>query len=205
MTFDTVILKLPRSEELVKIMSCSSGNSRGARYWTDGKIDAPMFRSRHALMKTREDGLLFWVEDCKEVARVSHSERITDQWKEVDRPNPATEADFMYAIAWGFGDTPKKEKRLRIDLWHAGNDHLRSGEKQALPVIHLENLKNLLSLLSEENQMERLMKAEVYRELGMFDQSLKTLDFEFEENFHITRNALMKLALAKSAQVAEIN
>jgi len=206
MTSDIVILKLLGSEELVKVFVCASGNSHGARYWSDCKPDMPMYKAPAALMKIEdgEDRKLFWREDCEEVGRIGHFESKKGLWDDVEFADAATEADMMYALAWGVADTPKKEKRLRIDLWHGGNDHIRSGKKQELPQMHLDNLKVLLSFFSDEKPMDRLMKAEAFRELGMFDQALKTLEFEFDEDFQFTRDAIKELALARSVHVTEL-
>jgi hypothetical protein len=206
MTSDIVILKLLGSDELVKVLVCASGNSRGARYWTDCKPDMPMYKPPVALMKIGAGGdrEYFWPEDCEEVGRIGHFESKKGRWDEVEFADAATEADMMYALAWGLADTPKKEKRLRIDLWHVGNDHIRGGKKQELPQIHLDNLKVLLSLFSDEKPIDRLMKAEAFRELGMFDQALKTLEFEFDEDFQITRDAIKELAMTGSVQVTEL-
>ena len=206
MTSDIVILKLLGSEELVKVFVCASGNSHGARYWSDCKPDMPMYKAPAALMKIEdgEDRKLFWREDCEEVGRIGHFESKKGLWDDVEFADAATEADMMYALAWGLADTPKKEKRLRIDLWHVGNDHIRCGKKQALPQMHLDNLKALLNFFSDEKPTDQLMKAEAFRELGMFDQALKTLEFEFDEDFQFTRDAIKELALARSVHVTEL-
>jgi hypothetical protein len=165
-----------------------------------------MYQCPDALMKigSGDCGELFWREDCEEVARIGPGASKGGKWEDVEYADAATEGDMMYALAWGLADTSEKEKRLRIDLWHAGNDHIRDGKKQELPQVHLDNLKMLLGLFSEEQPIERLMKAEAFRELGMFNQALKTLEIEFDEDFQFTRDSIKKLSLDGSVKVTEL-
>jgi hypothetical protein len=206
MTFDIVILKRSGSDELVKVTECASGNSHGARYWTDFKPDMPMYKYPDELLRIGEGNEieLFWREDCEEVARISHFESKGGKWDDVEFAEAATESDMMYALAWGIADTPKKEKALRMDFWHAGNDHIRYEGDKKLPQVHLDNLKILVGMISGEEPIDRLMKAEIYRELGMFEEALKTLDYKFEGDFQYIHDCLVELSLACSVRVREI-
>jgi hypothetical protein len=206
MTSDIVILKRLGSDELVKVIECASGNSHGARYWTDFKPDMQMYKYPDELLRIGEgnDVELFWRVDCEEVGRISHFESKGGKWDDVEFADVATESEMMYALAWGIADTPRKDKSLRMDLWHAGNDHIRDGRTKELPQVHLDKLKILLGMISEEQPIDRLMKAEVYRELGQFDVSPKTLKNKFEGDFQHIHNWIKELALAGMVQVYEI-
>jgi len=64
-------------------------------------------------------------------------------------------------------------------LW-SFNDYFREGhENETMPDmknLHTENLILLLTLLNESDENDLLMKAEVLRNLGRFDESRQVLD-----------------------------
>ena len=77
----------------------------------------------------------------------------------------------------------EKESYLRRRAWWAGNDQ-RRGEASALPMSNEEttNLAAFATLLDEADEGERLMKAEVMRELGRFTEAKFLLDHPFSKD-----------------------
>lgn len=59
-------------------------------------------------------------------------------------------------------------------------------------------------MLATEDPEQRIMKAELARELGLFDETERLLDFPFEEDFIPTVRFIRKLALEKKRSVAEV-
>ena len=91
-------------------------------------------------------------------------------------------ADFRTALKTGVAGTPKKERSIRLRLWWAANDPIRTG-KQTVPIDSdwAENLEAFIALLDQENDDERLVLAEVAREVGDFSAAWQLLNDRDDE------------------------
>ena len=58
-----LIAACPRCKRRAKVPSLASGNTSGARYWTDGKIQAPMLPRRPPITPCRGCGHVYWWHD----------------------------------------------------------------------------------------------------------------------------------------------
>ncbi len=65
-------------------------------------------------------------------------------------------------------------------------------------------MKALSRLLATEDPEQRIMKAELARELGLFDETERLLDFPFEEDHMPTVRLIRDLALEQDRSVAEV-
>ena len=65
-------------------------------------------------------------------------------------------------------------------MWQSYNDYFRQGKEtevtQNMHDLNVKNLLALLKLLTESDQNDLLMKAEILRNLGWFDKSKQLLD-----------------------------
>jgi len=170
------ILRLPATGKLVKITTIDSGNTFGARYWTDGKREADMLPDNPWLRCHPENKELFWTDECDEVAEESPWE---DDSKHTDVPfaeDPELD-DYRRALILP-ALTPKKERYLRMRFWWAANDPVRQGEITIPSAVGFrENLEKFFSLLDSSDPNSRLMAAEVARQLGNFDKAVNDIYF----------------------------
>jgi hypothetical protein len=51
----------------VIVTDISSGNTHGAVLWTDGKMEAPMLPDEPWLLKSPDDDILFWTDECRDL------------------------------------------------------------------------------------------------------------------------------------------
>lgn len=169
-----------------------SGNTIGAKFWTDGKMEAPMLPEIPRITKCEKCSSVFWVKDSEKVGEVSplaeatEDSEVTSEWKNAPRVSKLEKADLVEALKTGIAKNSEEEKFLRVRLWWVVNDELRK-ELQDISaldkVVFRENLERLIALLDEEVAEERIMKAEAYRETGAFDQVpplLKELPEKFQ-------------------------
>jgi hypothetical protein len=194
-----VVLKTRKGGSLVKIATITSGNTLGARYWTDGKCEAPMLPENPWLRKHPTTGEMFWSNECEEVAE-------EDPWGEeyADVPFAAapTLPDYQSALAAGLGDSPKKERYLRTHAWWAANDAVRhDGGGAPDTTADGENLKALVAMLDLGDPNQRLMAAEAWRELGAFDECLELLRFEFPQPYMKAVELIRRLAQERNKKV----
>ena len=112
------------------------------------------------------------------------------EWQDLEYVETPDESDYREAIKTGIANNDEKRRYLRMRIWWCGNDAIREGAGESLSEEHLDNLQEFAKLLSEDEADGRLMKAEVYRELGMFEESKRLLEFDFPEEMAAALNCI---------------
>ena len=94
----------------------------------------------------------------------------------------------------------------RIRAWFSFNysDRDCTSEKFNLPPEQEANLRRLLQVLDTNEPTETIMKAEILRELGQFDQCLKQLNQSFDDMYMPAVSAIKKLATRKTRRAKTI-
>lgn len=160
------------------------------------------------LWKSEADNVCFWAEECEQIDTIdfcSYSSRSDKSlWDGLAFAVDPTEEDYFTVIAKGLPKTDEQKVYLRRELWWMGNDRIRREESDHLSEMHLENLKEFAPLLHEQEIGDRIMKAEVFRELSRFDDALGLLDFKFPAGYEEVLGAIRELALAGNSKVAPI-
>jgi hypothetical protein len=169
-----------------------SGNTIGAKYYTDGKREAKMLPDHPALVKCPVCSGLFWVDEAVEV------DSGFDAAKGKQQVIAPSEKDLL-----GFLSGPRlpkdKEIYLRMRAWRSANDAWR-WNPNATPAFSKDqeqNLKALSEMLDETEPNQRILKAEIARELSDFDESLRLLSYQFEESYDWATGFISKLAEEK--------
>ena len=199
----TQIKKCSECSNLIEQPTIVSGNSFGARFWTDGKMDAPMLPDEPRLIKCPYCNALIWIEDLDEVAEVM-------PWDKTEisiRAKPFIVPKFRECISLlkTVEHTREKEKYLRIRAWWAGNDKRRTAAtKKDLSKGEQQNLQPLLELLDVSDEQERLMSSEINRELGQFDKAKACLEGEFSDDLADTASLIRQLIQHRDTFVQEI-
>jgi hypothetical protein len=213
---------LPGPTEIIACPECGapatrdtllSGNTFGARRWTDGKMVAPMLPGPPPLPKCHTCGELYWLEDAEalgeiELCRESH-DGIDPSWLDAPGLVEPDEADILAALETGLGDTPEREKRARVLAWWRANDAARmppgmEAWRGAIGPETRRNLEVLVDLFDEEDACERVMKAEALRELGQFDEARALLESADVSGFEDAAARILDAAIAGDAIVREI-
>lgn len=196
-----VVLKTRQGGTLVKIATITSGNTLGAQYWTDGKCEAPMLPENPWLRKHPATGELFWRTECEEIAE---EDPWGAEYAEVPFAETPSLADYQSLLDAGLTDTPKKERYVRTHAWWAANDGVRHGGEAIRTEEDIENLKALAALLDEQDPNQRLMAAEVWRELGSFDRCADLLHFDFPQEYQKAVELIRALAADGKTKVGRL-
>jgi hypothetical protein len=102
-------------------------------------------------------------------------------------------------------DTPEKVRYIRVRAWWSANDGLRPDRSRGTPSLSAEaraNMESLLNSLSESDEQQRLMKAELARELGRFEEAERLLSGEYSEELQHAVKRICALVKQRSALVA---
>lgn len=123
--------------EIRKCLSCSqlvaqhilwSGNTFGAKYWTDGKITAGMLPNIPDLGRCPHYQSLMWFSDGTEIEK---NETASSALPSLDLPAgakfilPPVKEDYLQALSDSFYSSKEQELNLRFGAWHAANDKFR--------------------------------------------------------------------------------
>jgi endogenous inhibitor of DNA gyrase (YacG/DUF329 family) len=184
-----VIRECPHCKANVVQEDTLSGNTIGAKYYTDGKREAKMLPDHPALVKCPACSRLFWVEEAEEVD--SGFDAAKGKQKVM-----APSGQELLAYLSGATLPKDKEAYLRIHVWWAANDAWRwvPNSKPAFSKEQVKNLDALAALLDESEPGERILKAEVARELGRFDECLRLLSYQFGEDYDFVLSFIKSLA-----------
>jgi hypothetical protein len=165
---------------------------------------AYMLPDRPWLVKCPKCATLFWVDEAREIGRQEFL-GCGKKWHGVVEFLEPSERDYLKFLA--FHDLAKeKELYARKRAWWAANDRVRHKPKarQTFSEDQKKNLRALSDLLNETDEYERLMKAEIARELGLFDECLALSSQPFESNVETVASFMRQLARNKQKTVREI-
>ena len=187
-----IVRECPQCKANVVQEDTLSGNTIGAKYYTDGKREAKMLPDHPALVKCPMCGGLFWVDEALEV----------DVGFEAAEGKPKVLAPSeKELVAYLSSETLPKDKEiyLRMRAWWASNDVWRwhPNPKPAFSAEQVKNLIALSALFDESLPGHRILKAEIARELGKFDECLLLLSYQFDEEYGFVVGFIKKLAEEK--------
>jgi len=180
-----------------------SGNNCGARYWTDGKEDAPFLPDLPPLIKCQHCDTLVWIEEQRQVGKIKPCGK-TRKFADARPASTPTFQDYVGFLGVGVDDKVK-ERYVRLRTWWAGNDSRReSSQPTPLDSFETQNLRVFVTLLDEAEDDDRIVKAEALRELGEYADAEKLLATEFEDESLQFVSFIRDLTQKRIATVAEI-
>lgn len=205
---ESIYRECPSCRKLLIERTLLSGNTIGARYWTDGKMEAPMFPHNPALVRCAHCQHLLWLPEARE-HEFATPPQMFETVEGALSPQAPTESDYLAAIETGLAPDEERETYCRLHAWHCFNDARRDEKNTAelndLPAVAASNMKALFALLDRVKPEERMLRAELARELSRFPEALGLLNFDFGEDYAATAAQIRELAGQNKAGVAEVN
>jgi hypothetical protein len=225
------IVACPTCGGLGRYATLLPGNNVGARVWTDLREIAPMLPRPPAVVRCRHCGPYYWLADAREVGELGGEAREDRQelWaglrslfaggrtaepprftrEQIEHVRKPSEAEYYAALGAGLATNPAQEKTLRILTWWRRNDAYRTSppgmpSAAELPASARENLEALVDLLSEEEACDRLMKAELLRELGRFEEARRVRHGPFTPGQQRAAEQLLSLCERGDTTVREL-
>lgn len=202
---ETIYRECPSCDGLLTERTLLSGNTIGARYWTDGKMEAPMFPANPDLVRCAHCQNLLWLPEASEHEFATPPRMFQNVEGALD-PIAPTASDYLEAIHSELAPNKEREIYCRVHAWHAHNDGRRN-EKNApemneLSDVAASNMKALFAMLERNQPDQRLLRAELARELGRFPEALQLINFDFGEDYAATAACIRELAQQNKAGVA---
>ncbi len=199
----TIIKKCLKCSGLIEEHTIESGNTFGAIFWTDGKRDAPMLPDQPWLVKCPHCQTLLWIDEQEEVTEI---EPFGDdgEYKGAKSYSLPCLQDYFDELAKN-NLNREKEPYVRVRLWWVGNDKRRDDNnvKQNMSSKEEENLQALIKMLGSSDD-DRIMKAEIMRELKEFEGAMELLKKPFTDELSQVALMIGKLAKSRNPFVAKI-
>jgi hypothetical protein len=221
----TLIKKCSVCWQLIEEWTIMSGNDIGAVYWTDGECFAMMLPDLPKLVKCPRCKELLWISELELLGeKDGHSvfkaremsNRKEDFSGSLSYDDPEAE-DYFAMLKKGMSGRAKVFY-LRLKGWRAGNDARRESaecpgmfktpEGGVCPPLsndEIENIHALADMLKGKKHGDRLLKAEIMRELGLFDQALVLLANPFKPELRSIAVFIRELAEKKDPWVRELS
>lgn len=171
------IYQCPNCGNLLKKGSLISGNTFGAEIFSDGKRIAPMLPDFPNLTKCKKCDTIFWLSKLKEIGTYEWGDKKNPEWQKADQAEFLEIEDYFNAIINGIAENKNEELYIRQRIWWAYNDRVRNGKNlfgdENDEIKWRENCIKLISLLNQSDLNQRIMIAELKRNLGDFGGCLE--------------------------------
>lgn len=204
----------PGPKLILKCSSCgghfqqrtiASGNTLRAKFWTDGKMEAPMFPNVPAAASCPHCNSLVWLFELEEIAQLEGSAFNEDPSKFEVLPNyQELNADQYWKVLASGQLDDEKEAYLRFSLFQLLNNDRRNDELKPYSSRELANISALLGLMNERNERGVLIKAELLRCLGKFKEAMAVLELDFGYEYAKQAELIYSLSLREDPYVKRI-
>ncbi len=210
-------VKCPLCHKNKKLMSLMSGNTFGARNWSDTKQVAPMLPRLSPVQRCPHCGGYFMLSAAKTHTSHNPLDRYCSETGDLSYPETVEAFDALI----GSDINREQQLELRIALVHSYNDAFRGTASRGYDSEdydgcdersdedhrrHHDNLLAAIPLLEQNGPDATPVIAEFYREAGQFDDCIKTL-----EEYRPTQQFLQRIcadirrhALDRDSRVFEI-
>jgi len=186
---DDYVYKCPKCNNLLKNHSLLSGNTFGSTLYSDGKTIAPMLPKFPNLTKCIKCDTILWLSEMEVLGFCNAwDENLDKEWNNAEYVDFLDISDLVRFLELDtVQNNREKELIVRQEIWWTFNDRVRAGKKifakETDELLWKQNCQRFLELLDTTDINERVMAAELYRNLGEFDKCmeiLSTLGNEFD-------------------------
>jgi len=137
-----------------------------------------------------------WISKLKELGTTNWIDVHNKEWSNADEVQFLGIDDLMKAIEQGVTTNKEEELLVRQNIWWAFNNRVRKNDEM-LPTEEEKtqwekNAYQLMGLLNPEDLNQKIMLAELHRNLGHFDKCRAIIKSIEDENLNWVKEALLK-------------
>jgi hypothetical protein len=204
----TLVFKCPKCGKFILRGSLISGNTFGGKLFSDGKMEAPMLPEFPNIIKCQDCKTFFWLNKENKIGKNKPFEKTKAEWKNACRAEFLSINEYDEAINLEVYNNEKDQKYLRIRLWRTFNDRIRKGENIFITkkdkYIYELNCIKLIAMLDKNDQNEKIMMAELFRNLGNYIECINILETIKEEKYIWIKEILKKECTKNNQKVIEL-
>jgi hypothetical protein len=196
---DPIYKACDHCQQAISIIPLISGNPIGGELWSDGYMEAPQLPEQQLLGRCPHCGEIVCIPELSD-----YSNPVTlDQNQDYAFKLLALE-DYALMLEHLEHIDDEYHLYLRIKFWQMCNHPRRNAETE-LPLSKEEiaNLESLLALLGNDDS-DRLLKADILRQLGEFERARRVLSDPFQQQVKDIVLRIKELVNAELSQPAII-
>lgn len=186
----TKIFQCPNCDNTFGRGTLISGNTFGARTYSDGRTIAPMLPEFPSITRCSKCKTIFWLKRAKKIGELNFSDPLSLNIKFDEQAKFLTTKECIEALHKKIYKNKEEEEHIRLRLWWSFNDRVRSGkdlfESEVEKEIWEKNIKRLMKLSDSADTDQKITLAELHRCLGDFKSCMKIIN-------RIRRPELVKL------------
>ena len=186
-----------------------SGNVIGAKIFSDGKRIAPMLPEFPDLTKCKKCDTIFWLSKLKEIGSYDLDDKMSSNWEHEDYADFLDIEDYFKALNDNLAENMQEELFIRKRIWRAYNDRIRNGKNLFIDendeMKWRENCNKLLSLFDQSDLNQKIMTAELHRNLGDFDNCINLINSIDKDDLNWIKEKIINECTRKNKWVIELN
>ena len=201
-----IVIACPKCGALAQYGTLLSGNTFGARVWSDGKPDAPMMPRPPQFVHCHGCGRVYALGDAREIGKADWNGKSDNpEWAAAPLVAEPDESAYYDAIALCPADDAATLEKLRFFAWWRHNDAYRGDGPPAVGASAdprwRDNAEAFFATLGDSTE-ERFVGVELLRQLGRRAEALGRLNSI--EDYEDIKAALRALCESGDTQVREL-
>ena len=195
----------------IKSSSLTSGNTFGSKLYSDGKLEAEMLPEFPFLIKCYRCDTFLWIDKLETVNVYDWDDDFGDDWEKADRAEFLSLNEYFKTLETGIAKTEEEEFYVRKHIWWKFNDRIRSGGNLCYDVneelMWRENCISIQKLLDVSNSDQKIIHAELHRNLGNFEKCLivlNSIDDNIDKDLHWIKGKLIEECRKKNSLVIQL-
>ena len=197
--------KCPHCGQISMRGSLISGNTFGAELFSDGKRIAPMLPEFPLIVKCKNCKMFYWLNEKNKVPELNFPNKTENVNIKADEAEFLSIDEYQEIIDSKFNENEDEHKYFRMRLWWAFNDKLRENNNEDFSESENKlfefNCLKLIDILNKDDINEKIMIAELYRNIGNFIESKKILDTIKKDDYNWIKIILENECLKENKKV----
>lgn len=203
------VYECPKCKYLLYSRSIGSGNTFGAKMFSDGKRIALMLPEFPDLTKCPKCNAMFWLSKMKEIGTYGMNDKLAyEKWAMAEEVEFLTIYEYQIALEGEVYSSQDEELFIRQRIWWGFNDRVRKGKNifssDKDEVLWKNNALKLLALFDIENLNHKIMVAELHRNLGDFEKCMEIINSIKDSNLNSLKLLFEKECLSGNRNVFQV-
>jgi len=203
------VYKCPNCGNLLTKGSLMSGNTFGEKIFSDGKRIAPKLPEFPDLTKCKKCDTIFWLSKLKGIGTYEWGDNVNSQWQKADNAEFLEIEDYYNAINKGIDKNKDEELFIRQRIWWSYNDRIREGQEifndESDELRWIENVQKLKTLFDQSDINQKIMVAEINRNLGDFETCMNVIQSIDNAELNWLKEKFLNECNKKNKWVIELN
>jgi len=198
---DKIIYKCPKCGKLIYKFDIISTNNFGASYYSDRSSSGIMQAEEDLIAKCAKCKTIYWLDNQNEEGQCQGQFSDNPKWNAAKASDMLKKNDFINALEQKIYRNKDEELYLRYIVWRKLNREKLSKDEEK---IYKSNCRKLLKLFNINNINEKLLIAELHRNLGKFNECIGILETIKNKKYIWIRNILLYECQKKNKSVIKL-